>query len=372
MNDLYEEFVKAAFKNTELTEYEKKTIIRLYEQEGQKNIYEFSKNKKILPFAAALMSQFDTDSRFWDDITLEYKKRNEEIIRCLDAVFKKMEERFVNKIFVSENFGALLLSDSDKSLFASGDVDIYADISQKSEIYESFRELGYKIKERYTQNKLINSSFHNEACLPKEFYFSVCWYPLSRIKLPCFVTADEFIEWGKLLSYRSTAIKLADIESAMYICLMHISLHSFSRAPDIRLYIDIKNISSLSVNWEKICGFAKRDGTMVRLLTACILSKKLIEADIPDAILDYRKHYEKQISRILKIVYDSESNSLLYEPRGLKVLLIEANSNDTGFFYGILDILLPNRNWLREVYCKNDSNILWGYIKHIRNLLEGG
>lgn len=369
MTDAYNILLNAAFKFKELPSAEIVAICDLYKQEGQNKIYEFSKNKKILPFLAVLMSKLNIDSQFWDEKALYYEKRNRGIIECLNAVFKKLSENSVKKIFVSENFGALLLADGNKALFASGDVDIYADISQKEEIYKSFKELGYKIKERYTKRKLINSSFYNDDLLPKGFYFAICWYPLCRIKLPCFVDADEFIEWDKLLSYKNTAIKLPDIESAMYICLMHISLHSFSRAPDIRLYIDIKNICGLPVNWGKICEFAKRDKTMVRLLTACILSKKILGADIPDTVLDNRKNYDNQITKILNIVYDEKNNSLICEPHGIKILFLEAYSNDTGLWHGIREILLPDRNWVREVYCGNKGNILIGYIKHIKNLL---
>ena len=368
MTNTYNILANAAFKYCKLSLEEKDTIIDLYKGDDQQSIYEFAKKKKILPFVAVLLSRLELDKAFWDDIAIKYRKRNEAIIGFLDTIFNKLSENGVKKVFVTENFGALLASDADKALFASGDVDMYADVAQKEEIYKSFEQLGYTIKELYSYKKLINTSFYNDDILSGEFHFAVAWNPLLRTKLPCFVDADDFVEWDKLWKYKDTAIKLPNIDALMYICLLHISLHSFSRAPDIRLYIDINNVSKLPINWEKIIGFAKRDNTMVRVLTACILAKKLLSVDVPEFEINYRAQYERSISRLLRIVYDEKNNCLLYEPRGIKILKIEALVDNGDPFFGFMKILFPNRKWVKEFYVGDKGSLIVAYLKHIKNL----
>ncbi len=282
MTDAYNTLTNAAFKYCELSETEKSAISSLYQSEGRQRIFAFAKNKKILPFTAVLLAGLGFDEQFWETIAEEYRQRNEIIITRLDSLFVKFSQAGIKKVFVNENFGALLSADADKALFASGDVDMYADIAHKAAIYLVFEQLGYTKKERYTNKKLITTTFYNDSVLPANFYFGVNWYPLSRLKLPCFINADDFVEWDSLNTYKNSAIKMPDIDALMYICLLHISLHSFSRAPDLRLYIDVNNMSKLPVDWDKILFFAQRDKTMARVLvhvfwlTGCFPLKFLI------------------------------------------------------------------------------------------------
>lgn len=370
MTDAYTILTNAAFKYSALSETEKAVIGELCKSEGQQSIYAFAKNKKILPFIAVLLTGMAIDKAFWSPVAEEYRKRNETVIRCLDRVFTKLSENGIKKIFVSENFGALLSADADKALFASGDIDMYGDPAEKEGIYLSFEQLGYTKKERYSGRKLISTNFYNPSVLPENFHFGVAWHPLSRMKLPCFINADDFVDWENLVSYQNTAIKMPDIEALMYICLLHISLHSYSRAPDIRLYMDIGNLSHLPVDWEKILDFAQRDKTVARVLTVSYLANKLIMVEVPGNVLDLvtSPAYKKQVSKLLKLVYDEGRNCLLFEPKRMKVLRIEALSDSVRFVEGIKKILLPDKAWIREVYTGNSGSIVTGYIKHIVNV----
>lgn len=370
MTDAYNTLTNAAFKYCALTEQEKTVISNLYNSEGQQGIYKYAKDKKVLPFIGVLLVGLGIDTQYWESIAGEFRKRNKIVIQCLDQLFRKLSENGVKKVFVSENFGALLAADADKALFASGDADLFGDISEKEEIYRTFEQLGYTRKERYAHRTLINTNFYNDE-LPKDFYFGVAWNPLSRLKLPCFINADDFVDWDNLVSYKDTTIKLPGTDALMYICLLHISLHSFARAPDIRLYFDINNMAKVTVDWEQVIAFARRDKTMVRLLTAGFLANKLLDVEIPNFVLDLRdsREYKRQMTKLLSLVYDEDRNSLRYEPVGIKILKIEALSDSPGVLEGILKILFPPKKWIRETYVGSSGNILAGYIKHIFNVI---
>lgn len=371
MTDAYNVLTNAAFKCCELTEREKTTIIKLYTLDGKQQIYDYAKNRKILPFVAMLLAGMGFDTQYWNEIAEEFRVRNEKVIYCLNIAFELLLKSGVKKIFVKENFAALLSADADKALFSSGDVDMYADIAHKEIIYTVFEQLGYTREERFTHKKIISTSFYNDSVLPKGFHFGVSWNPFARLKLPSFLNADDFVDWDRLNTYKDTAIITPDIDALMYICLLHISLHSFSRAPDIRLYIDINNMSMLPVDWEKILNWAYRDKTMVRVLVACFLANRLISVEIPAIVLDLTQsaEYKKQVMKLLKLVYNEKTNTLRYEPRGLKILKIEAWTDSAGFMTGIRKILFPGEKWIREVYVGEKGNIFIGQIKHILNII---
>jgi hypothetical protein len=71
----------------------------------------------------------------------------------------------------------------------------------------------------------------------------------------------------------------------------------------------------------------------------------------------------------LKIVFDRKNNCLICEPTGLKVFLIEALADDDSLLCGVINILFPNRYWVKDVYVGKKGNIFMGYLKHVVNLI---
>ena len=266
MNNSLEGYYRLLIRGTDLTEQEKDSLCQLYQAHGRDELCQMARERKILPFAANAFAFCGLDQAFWVDILEQYRRRNRAILNCLDTAYSELARQCVTKMFVTENFGALLSAGSDIALFASGDVDNHADPSEKEKIYKAFENLGYRLKERYSGGHLIAAEFFPPETegLPEKFYISVDFYPLARLKLPCFIRSEEFVDWDKLFCYKSTAVKLPPADALMYICMLHISLHSFSRAPDIRLYIDLLNMCRTTVNYHKLAQWCRRDQTYLR------------------------------------------------------------------------------------------------------------
>ncbi len=351
-------------RGTDLSAEEQEHITKIYKKLGREQTYQIVLKKKILPFAAKAFCSCGVDVAYWESVLAQYRKRNSSILSVLDQAYEELARQGVKKMFVSENFGALLSAGNDTALFASGDVDNHADPGEKEKIYRAFDALGYTRKERYTGAHLIAAEFFppKREDLPEGFYISVDFYPLARLKLPCFVRSDAFVDWDGVYCYGSTAVKLPPVDALMYICMLHLSLHSFSRAPDIRLYIDPLNMSRLPVDYEKIAVWSRRDKTCTRVAVAAQLSNWLMQTQFPEMLvkLSNKRH------RLIKQVYNREKNDLRYEPRGLKVLLIEMLCNDRGILPGLGEILFPNKQWMTKVY---GSGGLMAYLKHIYKVL---
>lgn len=343
---------------------EKSRIKEIYLLYGRERLYDMTKSKKILPFAANSFVYCNIDTEFWSVKLNEYRERNKKILACLDNVYAVLKAHGVKKMFVSENFGALLSANEDIALFASGDVDNYADFEERDNIYSAFESLGWTRKERFAEKNQIAAEFFPPITegLPENFYISVDFNPLARLKLPCFVEADSFVDWDGLSVYEDTAITLPPADALMYICMLHISLHSFSRAPDIRLYIDLLNMSRTQVNYMRISDWCSRDSTCTRAAVSSTLSNHLMKTDIPECITKTTKRKNK----IVKLVYSPERNDLIYEPHGLKVLRIEVLCNDKSSARGLLEIISPDKRWMDKTY---GSHGLVAHMKHIIKVL---
>ena len=347
-----------------LSKQEKELVTSVYKENGKDAMYEYFKTKKILPFAAKTFSNLGIDVDYWEPILEEYRERNKKVISFLDAAYSSMKQHGVKKVFLSENFGALLAADGDIGLFASGDTDNCYAPEEKEKIYMALTEIGCTCKEVYSQKRLNGSCWYpnSDFGLPEKFYLGLKPTPLSRLYLPSFVGLEDFEVWEDMRTYKDTNIQIPNPSALMYVCMLHISLHSFSRSPDIRLYTDLLNMSRTKVDYNKIISWAKRNNTKVRVSVASTIANDLMKTNIPDDVvnLSARKH------RVLKIVYDADKHDLIYEPRGLNVLKIEAGCDDKGVVHGLFDIAFPDKTWMKATY---GSKGVGAYLKHIKRIL---
>lgn len=336
----------------------------IYKEKGQNVMYEYFTKKKILPFAAKTFCNLDIDSDFWMPILEQYRDRNSKIISFLNTVYNTLSDFGVKKAFVTENFAALLTSGRDIALFASGDVDNCYDPEEKEKIYSALKSLGCTYRERYSLKRLNGTAWFlpSEYGLPKEFHVGFQPTPLSRLYLPNFVSMNDFDGWKDLRNYKDTSIQLPNPDTLLYICMLHISLHSFSRAPDIRLYTDILNATQVEIDYKKIEDWAKKNNTRTRVSTAATLANYLMKTNIPDSIINLTDRKNK----LLKLVYDSSTNDLIYEPQGLRVLKIESLCDDKGVIHGLFVIAFPEKGWMRQTY---GGCGLGSYLRHIVRIL---
>ena len=361
----FELFFTASVKDR-LTEDEiNKYVKPLYAEDGFENVYDKTVKKKMLPYVASMMVKTGIEEENWLSVLEKYRDRNYSVVEELDVIYKKMWEAGVRRMFVSENFGALLNSGRDLGLFASGDMDNCADLSEKSRIDSVFKSLGYRCEDRYAGKTICTSSYYNEKRLPEGFYIGLCWEPLSRLKLPCFINMDDFVDWEHLRSYKDTAIKLPSVEALLYICLMHITLHSFHRAPAIRLYADILNSCYKGdVDWEKVYSWAKGDHTVTRMMTSAVLANKLADVPIPDLVIAYEE--DNKVKRLLSYAYNSESGCLNPEPGRGGVYKIEIACNDKNRLCGLKEMLYPGKEWLKAHY---GHNTFVSSLLHLKNII---
>lgn len=334
-----------------------------YGRSGKEQVYAFAASNKILPFAAKAFVKLGKDVDYWNEILLHYKERNIKAIRFADDFYKAAENRGVTSMYVSENFAALLSADADISLFASGDFDNRAYIEDKEKIYNAAKSIGCTIKERYAGNDLLGASFYAPSSygLPEKFYASIAFYPLTRLKLPCFIDANRFVEWDEAYTYKETRIRLLAPTALAYICMLHTSLHSFNRSPDHRLFVDLYFMDQLDLDYKLLASWAMKDQLRNRLAVAAKISNSLLNTQYSEEITDYPRS-----KKMYNYVYDENGRFLKPEPGPLKVLLIDIMCDDKSNIHGLWGILFPDKIWMRKVYGSCD---FVAHVKHFRRLL---
>lgn len=343
------------------SEEEKEKLRGIALELGREDLLTMTKRAKMLPFLAKLLLALQVDPEVWQPVYDRYADRNRRVITELDRVYAALTAAGCKKLFVSENFGALLAADSDIALFASGDLDNYVDAEEYPLVKQVMTSLGFRCEERFAGSLFISATFGHPDRLPEDFHLGFEVFPLSRLTQPCTVRTDDFTDWTQLRTYRDTAILLPPRDALLYICLLHISLHSFCRAPAIRLYRDIVNTADglTDAEWARVAVQAKRDHTERRLYTAAYLSDQIAGTALPIP-------QKPEIKRLLKLIFDETNGVLLPEPSRARVMRIEAASHDCSAAAGLREILLPDRDWRESVY---GNGGLRGTVRHWKRIL---
>lgn len=358
----YWHIYRAAYSHKPLEAAQVQTIRRIYEENGVDAIYAAAKKKKLIPAVANLMCRLELDREFWIAFVDQYGERNRRVIACLDEMYRLLADHGITKIAVVENFGALLASSQEISMFGSGDLDQYAVPGERERIYAILSENGYEIDEVRAGSLLISSNIRKDT-FPEGFYFGINWDVTNRLSLPSFTAKGDFIGWNSCMYYENTAVRLPSPEGLMYVCMMHIAVHGFCKAPDVRLYYDVANAAQQPVDWKALAKRAVTDGNGVKIATAAYLSHKLLGVDIPEYVFAIGN--EKQKKQLLAVVYDEENNALKDFPGRKARILIDVYSHEKGALQGALAILFPAYSWIRAKYRMG----VFGYAKHIFSLL---
>lgn len=359
----YWEIYRAAYQHTKLSEDQKSKIIEIYMRDGRNAIYEAAKVKKLVPAISCLMCKLEVDLDFWKPIADDYRNRNLRVISCLDEMYSVLNRNGVKHIAVVENFGALLSSTQDLAMFGSGDLDEYALPEERDKIYSILKKNGYSIDEVKAGEIIVSSSIRRDD-FPEGFYFGINWDVTNRVNLPSFSANGDFIGWDKCRYYKDTEIRLPSPEGLMYVCLMHIAVHGFCKAPDIRLYYDIANAAEQGLDWNVLANWAKRDGNSVKIAVAAFLAHKMLGVQIPDFVFEIGN--EKQKNRLLKTIYIDSDNRLNDFPNKLARIKIDIYSEDKGWFAGVLNIFFPDSGWIKRRY----GSLVMGRVRHIIHLIK--
>ena len=116
----------------------------------------------------------------------------------------------------------------------------------------------------------------------------------------------------------------------------------------------------MQIDYVQIEKWCRRDHTCTRAATAADICNRLFRSQFPKSILDLSVRKEK----VKKIVFNSDTDDLNYEPHGLTVLKIETACDDFSDLHGLISILHPNKEWLKETYGS------CGVAAHVKHLLK--
>ncbi len=365
MNVYVNKVINAAFYSGIRSSELKKFIAEGYAEDSKSALLQTAEKKKVLPVVGKLLVQLGIDEATWKPYYEYYRQRNVVITELIAKVFRAFEQSGIHRVCAYENYGAMLAADTDIALYSSGDVDLYADVSNKQQIANILAGLGYYPKEDKNDIKCIATEFISSA---EQIRINIAWKPLIRHALPIKADTAKYFHWANMGYYKDTAIRLPDPETLLYLCFLRIAVHGYSRSPDIRLYIDTYNATRNDPDWEKVMRWAKADGMTTKFVTVAAIAHDLIGIDVPAFVLEQAKK-DSDCQKILQITYDFPNHTLRYDPSGLQLLKMEAASDNCSVAALVLRMLFPPADWLAEYYLSPGEKGYKKYLNYYKSLL---
>lgn len=360
--------IRNAFSLAIPAEQTRQEATACYSTQVRDAILELCKTKKYTPVVARYLIELGIDADFWQAKYDEFLQRNRNILGFVSRLFDLFAERGINSPFVYENFGALLESGTDITLYASGDVDLCANIADYSAIIEVMNSLGFA--EHQGNVKFFNmfrTGFQGKIG-EMDYRINVMFTPLVRYKLPIRIS-KAILSPENFQFYEGTKIRIPTTEVLLYLNLLRISVHGYVRSPDIRLYVDIYNASVRNPDWQKILNWAKNDGTAIRVAVAAGIAHHMLGTHVPEAVLSLLD--SKMAAALMAVVYDCERKMLKLHPSRLDRFRTEFYSDGHGMIRGILSMLFPDKNWLKAYYAVGKESLLKIYIRYFGYLVKG-
>lgn len=317
-----------------LTEFERNQILDYYREYGRDAVLEFAREEKAVPFISLLLSEIDCDRGFWENVHLNYTFRNEILITTLDYLFGEFERAGGKTLCVVENFGSVLSSDISIGCFGSSDVDLTADISEKSLLVSVMEKRGFTIQQRghHASDSKELTTFFNPEVTEDGYWLNVMWMPVSR---PSFLIQKAYAkrlqkERLDAINYKSTKIRLLHPDAMLYFCALHIACgHFYTREPGMRLYCDIDRlVRSKSIDWLKLKSWAESDRAGCRIDLVLDICNTLLKTNIPESAFSDRVSSERY-TRLKNFVFDSENRTFIKAVKKRDLLYVELMSDNT-------------------------------------------
>ena len=326
---------------TDLTNEEASLIRQCYFTYGLDKFHNFAKDQKILPFVAHTLKYLELDTNFWLSEHKVFIDRNSKIKEFLEELFSATHEFSCFSLTLTENFGALIASNSCIGDFCSGDVDIYADLEELNNIIRLMNFFNFFSKEQpkdigeYTGQSL---QFFCSSFLDDGFWINIIWLPVTR----AFLIQDKYTKRlnehrQMAVTVRGSNIRFLEPTSLLYFCALHISAgHYFTLNPGLRLYVDLDRIlRKCEINWCDLLKWEKEDNAGNRISMAIYLSHRLLGSPIPDHI--HSKIFNKKRNKkLFKYLFNAKKHSIQSNGSVLRRLYVELASDDKPLFTNLL------------------------------------
>jgi glycosyltransferase involved in cell wall biosynthesis len=305
----------------------------------------------------------------WEEAIDHNRRRVEALVATAVAVSARLERAGV-ACAAFEAGGVLLATDLPMSAYGSGDIDLLVEASRWDRVPAALGAEGFVQVDRRGR-PTGRLEFRRRTADGEDEWLEVGFAPFDRSWLPLPVR-DRSQTW---LGRRERSRKeprlyvLRPSDSLALVC-MHTSLHSYVRAPGIRLHTDVDRlIRDTSVDWDSYVEEVLASGFARRAFVSLAMARGLLATPVPDSVLE-RLHPGKPWASIRRLL-STEGVIADGRPklRRARAVLLDALLDERGRIRWLADLVVPPEDWMRAHFDRKRGGApLWRL--HARRLFD--
>ena len=240
---------------------EKKEIINLYFDLGDKVIYKSSKLNNVASIVAhALITCIDSKKlpKHWYK---EYENMNDKIFSYIEELNKVAD--LLNKkniqIIALKNIGIAVGIYSYHGANPMGDIDVLVRKSQFKEAHQILTTSGYtlKFRSKFEKNNIESAILSGGAEYSfilnnkEHLWFELQWRAISGRWIQPKQEPNTNDLFNRSLKVKGSKVRLLSPEDNLLQVALHTAKHSYVRAPGFRLHVDVDRIvSTQNIDWK--------------------------------------------------------------------------------------------------------------------------
>ncbi len=292
------------------------------------------------------------------------------LVNALESVVRRLEAAGIRSAVV-EGGGAWLGSELPLSAFGAGDFDLLVAAGHDAVVAACFRAEGF-VAETRREVDFSRVEFRRQHHGATQ-WLNAGAIPFDRRWVPLHFT-DRSAQWlaRRIPSRKSAALHVLDPTDGLLFVCIHTSLHSYVRAPGIRLHVEADRlVRDNPIDWERLVQETRATGLVTRVFVSLALAAAFFATPIPEAVFaglcppGWRWWAIRSLLQREGILAQGRAKL----PRG-KTVLLDALLEDRGVGAWTRSALLPSGDWLRARHSDPAAAPLWRlHLNRFRRLL---
>ncbi len=330
-------------------------IARLLQVVGDEALLAAARTNKVTALVAdALRDALGDDiPSHWLELSQANEARVQGQLDALAAVVARLEAADIPSAAI-ESAGTLLGSALPTRAFGSGDLDLLVPEASWDAVLEAYAAEGFvpaDRRERPTRRAELRRIRDEGGPEPTERWLEVGSAPFDRMWLPLRFE-DRCPAWlsRRVPSCKRDDLWVLDPSDALVFVAYHTSLHSFVRAPGVRLHVDVDRVTRDNpLDWVHVVREARALGAPTRVFVSFAMARGLLGTPIPDTVLEALAPAAWRWRRIAALL---RRNSVIADGRPklrrLEAALLDLLIDERSPASWALGVAVPPTPWMHE------------------------
>lgn len=295
-----ERFLSLAVRG-QRSEAEARELRSLYAALGSGRCFEAARMNQVLPMVMDTLSSCLPVGELeptWDQLLRANEQRVRELTAALEGITDRLHANGGTSAAI-ENGGVMLATDLPVRAFSSGDLDILVQDADWATVKDAFRREGFLPRDR--RNRPTNRiEFAKDVPTGRTLWLNAGLRPFDRMWVPLRYS-DRTAGWmaHRTNCRKSERIRVLAPSDALALVAVHTSLHSFIRAPGVRLHADVDRlVRDTTVDWATFLAEVKGLGLQTRAYVSLSIANGLLATPIPPTVLTELYPGENRWNRI--------------------------------------------------------------------------